>query len=100
MVRIEPRIAELVCLANHPVAGRQVAAPRPRSVSGDAARPGAIALAVGARCGRCGRETRQERFPLRCGACGGEGLEIVSGEELRVDSIEVTDEQPVFEEVR
>jgi hydrogenase nickel incorporation protein HypA/HybF len=55
---------------------------------------------VRARCRACGASSRQRRFPLACGACGGVDLKIVSGEELRVVSLEVTDEQPVLEEAR
>lgn len=55
---------------------------------------------VRARCRACGTTSPQRRFPLACGTCGGVDLEIVSGEELRVLSLEVTDEQPVLEEAR
>jgi Zn finger protein HypA/HybF involved in hydrogenase expression len=44
--------------------------------------------------------SEQRSFPLRCQGCGALSLEIVSGEELRVQSIEVTDEEPVLEEAR
>lgn len=51
------------------------------------------------RCGACGAETHHQRFPLVCGRCAGTELQIVGGEELRVESIEVSDEQPVLQEV-
>jgi hydrogenase nickel incorporation protein HypA/HybF len=53
-----------------------------------------------ARCRSCGEVSEQRSFPLRCQGCGALSLEIVSGEELRVQSIEVTDEEPVLEEAR
>ncbi len=44
--------------------------------------------AVG-RCRRCGVESRLRAFPLQCGACFGFDLEIVAGEELIVESLEM-----------
>jgi hydrogenase nickel incorporation protein HypA/HybF len=44
--------------------------------------------AVG-RCRACGVETTFEQFPLLCGGCGSMDLEIVSGDELIVTSLEV-----------
>lgn len=44
--------------------------------------------AVG-RCRACGVETTLEEFPLLCGGCGGLDLEILSGEEFFVESLEV-----------
>ena len=41
------------------------------------------------RCRACGAQTTLERFELRCGACGGSDLEVVAGEELVVDSLEL-----------
>ncbi|HWC25410.1 MAG TPA: hydrogenase maturation nickel metallochaperone HypA [Solirubrobacteraceae bacterium] len=49
-------------------------------------------------CRACGARTRLTRFPLRCGTCGGLEIEIVSGEELCVESLEVIDAQPALEE--
>lgn len=46
--------------------------------------------AVG-RCRRCGIESRLRAFPLQCGACSGFDLEIVAGEELVVESLELED---------
>lgn len=40
-------------------------------------------------CRDCGEETRLESFPLQCRACGGFGLEILQGEELYVESLEM-----------
>jgi hydrogenase nickel incorporation protein HypA/HybF len=46
--------------------------------------------AVG-RCRACGAETEQDGFPLRCEPCGGLDLEVVRGEELLVDALELED---------
>ena len=46
------------------------------------------------RCRRCGTESELPGFPLRCGACGCLDLELLRGEELRVDALEL--EEPVF----
>ncbi len=40
-------------------------------------------------CRDCGEETRLEGFPLQCQACGGFDLEILQGEELFVESLEM-----------
>lgn len=52
------------------------------------------------RCRACGACSGLPSFPLRCGACGSLDVEVVRGEELCVESLEVTDEQPVLEEMR
>ena len=44
--------------------------------------------AVG-KCRKCDEETPQHGFPFRCGACGDYGLELVSGNELLIDYLEV-----------
>ena len=49
-------------------------------------------------CGRCGQHSELPGFPLRCAACGSLEIEIVSGEELSVESFDVVDAQPVAEE--
>ena len=40
-------------------------------------------------CRGCGAESRLESFPLQCVVCGGYDLEIVEGEELYVESLEL-----------
>ena len=40
-------------------------------------------------CRDCGAESRLESFPLQCGACGGFDLELLEGEELFVESLEL-----------
>jgi hydrogenase nickel incorporation protein HypA/HybF len=41
------------------------------------------------RCRACGAETTMSGFPLACSACGGLDLEVLAGEELLVDSLEL-----------
>jgi hydrogenase nickel incorporation protein HypA/HybF len=45
-----------------------------------------------ARCGTCGAESVLDGFPLLCPGCGSAELELVSGEELLVDSLELEEE--------
>jgi hydrogenase nickel incorporation protein HypA/HybF len=40
-------------------------------------------------CRDCGAESPIEGFPFRCSACGALDLEVVRGEELYVDSLEL-----------
>jgi hydrogenase nickel incorporation protein HypA/HybF len=40
-------------------------------------------------CRACGSESELEAFPLVCAACGGWDVDIVRGEELAVDSLEL-----------
>jgi hydrogenase nickel incorporation protein HypA/HybF len=42
-------------------------------------------------CRGCGTESELTGFPLRCESCGGIELEIVRGEELLVDALELED---------
>ena len=44
------------------------------------------------KCRACGSESRLESFPLQCKACGSFDLEIVAGEELYVESLEIEDQ--------
>jgi hydrogenase nickel incorporation protein HypA/HybF len=44
------------------------------------------------RCRDCGAATVLANFPLRCGRCGGLDLELLHGEELLVDALELEDE--------
>ena len=41
------------------------------------------------RCHACAAETAQEGFPLSCGACAGLHVEVVRGEELLVDALDL-----------
>lgn len=47
-----------------------------------------VVEAAGA-CRACGEETSQPRFPFQCGGCGSFDLEIVRGDELLIDWLEV-----------
>jgi hydrogenase nickel incorporation protein HypA/HybF len=44
-------------------------------------------------CRSCGTRSTMNDFPLRCSRCGDLDLEVVSGEELLVDSLEL--EEPL-----
>ena len=41
------------------------------------------------RCRVCGIETTMRQFPLQCSSCGGLDLELLEGEELLVDALEL-----------
>jgi hydrogenase nickel incorporation protein HypA/HybF len=41
------------------------------------------------RCRTCGADSVQRGFPLACAQCGGLDVEVVRGEELTVESLEV-----------
>ncbi len=47
--------------------------------------------AIGA-CRGCGAESRLKEFPLQCGACGGFDLQVLEGEELFVEALEMEEE--------
>ena len=40
-------------------------------------------------CRSCGARSVMTEFPLQCSRCGGLDLEVVAGEELQVDSLEL-----------
>lgn len=42
-------------------------------------------------CRSCGAESPLARFPLACSACGWLGVEVVRGEELEVEWVEVSE---------
>jgi hydrogenase nickel incorporation protein HypA/HybF len=44
------------------------------------------------RCRRCGAESELEHFPLQCTACGGFELDLLRGEELLVEALELHQE--------
>ena len=46
-------------------------------------------IPVAANCRECGAESQPTEFPLQCVACGTFDLEIVQGEELYVESLEL-----------
>ena len=47
---------------------------------------------VSGSCRVCGVETTMTGFPLRCSGCGGLDLELLMGEELLVDALELDEE--------
>ena len=44
-------------------------------------------------CRACGAEGRLAAFPLACEACGGWDVEVTAGEELRVESLDLEEEE-------
>jgi hydrogenase nickel incorporation protein HypA/HybF len=51
-------------------------------------------IPVTGKCHECGVENQPTGFPLQCAACGGFDLQVLEGEELYVESLEL-EEQPV-----
>jgi hydrogenase nickel incorporation protein HypA/HybF len=49
------------------------------------------------RCRACGAATVFDGFPLACAACGSLDVEVVAGEELRVESLEVEEQEVVHD---
>jgi hydrogenase nickel incorporation protein HypA/HybF len=45
------------------------------------------------RCRPCGRESRLGGFPLLCPVCGSADVEVVAGEELLVESLDVEEKE-------
>jgi hydrogenase nickel incorporation protein HypA/HybF len=43
------------------------------------------------RCRTCGKESELDGFPLHCARCGSWDLELLRGEELLVDALELED---------
>jgi hydrogenase nickel incorporation protein HypA/HybF len=48
---------------------------------------------VRGRCRACQTHTTMESFPLQCGRCGSLDVELVAGEELLVDALELEEEE-------
>ena len=47
-------------------------------------------------CRTCGEESRFDGFPLSCRACGSGDVELVAGEELLVESLDVEQEEVAY----
>jgi hydrogenase nickel incorporation protein HypA/HybF len=45
------------------------------------------------RCRRCSAEGPLDAFPLACRACGGWDVELTAGEELRVEALDLDEEE-------
>jgi hydrogenase nickel incorporation protein HypA/HybF len=43
-------------------------------------------------CGQCALESRVEAFPLRCPLCGGLDVDVVAGQELQVEALELEED--------
>ena len=48
---------------------------------------------VTVRCEACGAESELREFPLACGRCGSLAVELVAGDELFVESLELEKEE-------
>ena len=53
-----------------------------------------VEVPAAGRCRECGADTPLPVFPLTCARCGGLDVEIVRGEELLVESLEVEVQEP------
>jgi hydrogenase nickel incorporation protein HypA/HybF len=45
-------------------------------------------------CRRCATESGADAFPLRCSRCGGVDVEVVAGEELQIEALELSRSRP------
>lgn len=63
-----------------------------RATPAEGAELGIKAVEATGACRDCGEETRQGAFPFRCGRCGSLAVEIVRGDELLIEWIEVETE--------
>ena len=50
---------------------------------------------VRVRCARCAAESEAPEFPLTCARCGGLDVEVVAGDELLVESLDIEEELAV-----
>jgi hydrogenase nickel incorporation protein HypA/HybF len=54
-------------------------------------------IAAVGRCRACAAQSEMDDFPLRCGRCGGLEMDVLAGEELQVDALELDDEPAISE---
>ena len=52
-----------------------------------------VPVPAAGRCRACGAESRLDAFPLACARCGGWDVEVTAGEELRVESLDIEEEE-------
>jgi hydrogenase nickel incorporation protein HypA/HybF len=52
-------------------------------------------LPVRVRCARCHTESEADDFPLACAGCGSVDVDVITGDELLVESLELEEEVPV-----
>jgi len=48
------------------------------------------------RCRACGAELPLDAFPFACEACGGLDVEVIAGEELLVESLDLEEEEAAY----
>jgi hydrogenase nickel incorporation protein HypA/HybF len=53
-------------------------------------------VATEGECRACGVRAPQPAFPMRCDACGGLTIDVVAGEELEIDWLEVAESEQAF----
>ena len=51
-----------------------------------------VEVPAAGRCRACGSESELPGFPLRCAVCGGLDIELLRGEELLVDALELEED--------
>jgi hydrogenase nickel incorporation protein HypA/HybF len=64
----------------------------------DGARLELVPVAARGRCRACGADCVMEDFPLRCARCGSLEMDLLAGEELSVEAIELDDVETVTSE--
>ena len=87
----------IVAIAERHAAGRRVIAVEVRVGHLRQVVPDSLAFAfelvAEGRCRVCATDGPLTAFPLQCAACGGLDVEVIRGEELLVDSLELEEEE-------